>query len=150
MLRREFLSSFFGGLAGGLPLVARGDAPEQSSGAGERDTQSAQCKESSFRVEDLLSEIQVLQKERANADGHRSQILYLVHTMRSPLACIHLVTDMMRDRARLDVSDELRRDLEMTARSCQRLAELVNDVFAMDRSWRQAAVDAVDGSSTAR
>jgi signal transduction histidine kinase len=142
MRRRELLSFFFGGLVGGFPAAAQGHASARGALRREPDAQSERSEQLSLRVQELLSDIEVLQRERMEAEQYRTEILTLVHTMRQPLSCIHIAGDMMCDHARLDVSDKLRRELEIAVRSCQRLAEVVNDVFAADRSWRQAAIEA--------
>jgi len=117
MRRRQFLSWFLGGAVGALPCAARGDAPEQ--------------------VKALSDEVDRLRRTLAAADRHREQILYLVHTMRSPLNCVHLRTEVMRDETRHDLSDQTCRDLQMSVQSCGALADLINEVFALEKSWRQ-------------
>jgi len=140
MQRREFLSTFLSGVAGGLPFAAPADAPEGMHGAGDRDEQAmaARCERLSSQVEELSGKVQILGRELAEADQRRSQMLYLVHTMRSPLACIQIRTESMRDDAECEMSDRLFRDLDMSARSCELLAELINDVFALEKARRQA------------
>jgi len=136
MQRREFLSSALGAVTCGVPLAAAADTPKRTHGAREPNEQLAPV--AARQVEELLWEVQVLNRELAAADAFRSQMLGLIHAMRSPLACIHIVTDIMRDNARDDVSDEIRHYLQLSGRNCERLADLINDVFALERSQRLA------------
>jgi signal transduction histidine kinase len=140
MHRRKFLSTFLGGATAGLSIAAPGDGPERTHGARDRDEQAiaSQRERLAARVEELSGEVEMLSGKLAEADRHRAHMLYLVHTMRSPLACMQIRTELMRDDARCEISDALSREVEMNARSCEALAQLVNDVFALERSHRQA------------
>ena len=136
MQRREFLSTCLAGAAGGLPLVAPCNGPDAMRAGRDLDEESiaAQYEQLSLRTEELLAQTHFLIAALAEADRYRAQMLTLVHTMRSPLACIQIRTDAMRDDARHGMSDELCRELFMTVRNCELLTELVNEVFALEKT----------------
>jgi signal transduction histidine kinase len=123
MQRREFLSALLGEAVGGLP-GAGADPPKQKW---ER------------QIHEQLEDAQDLGRELTEAARHRSEMLNLVHAMRAPLACTSLLVDIMRDPGRYDLSNELHRHLEMSARNCERLAELINEVFSLEKSRRKLA-----------
>jgi len=135
MLRRDFLSSLVAAATGALPGARSGDAPDRMTlGLDELHDQSkaALCEQLASRVQQLSRDVEILTRELAEADQQRSQIFGVVHAMRSPLACIDVRTELMR-YADGGMSDELRRHLDMNARSCRSLAELINDAFAAGR-----------------
>jgi hypothetical protein len=122
-MQREFLSSLLGGAVGSLP-GAGADAPEQKW---ER------------QIHELMWDAQDLCRELAEAARHRSEVLNLVHAMRAPLACTSLSVNIMRDPGRYDLSNELHTHLEMSASNCARVAELINEVFALEKFRRKLA-----------
>ena len=141
MLRRDFLSSFMAAIAGAPQAARSGDAPDRMRpGPVESHGRSdvALCEQLSLRVEQLSREVETLTQELADADRHRSRFLSLVHDMRAPLACIHLRTELMVSVSG-GISDELQRHLDMSARSCASLAELINDAIAVVRTRARAA-----------
>jgi K+-sensing histidine kinase KdpD len=138
MQRREFLSTCLGGLGGAAPFAAPGDGPAGTDGARDFDRRAlaARCEQLSSQVEQLLGQVRMLGRELAEAERCRSQMLLLVHGMRSPLACMQIRAEVMRHDPQREISDELARALEMNVRNCELLNELVNDVFALARSQR--------------
>jgi hypothetical protein len=142
MRRREFLSSVLGGVAGGLPLATGADIGDPANATAEPHEQlaamAAQYEQLSCHADGLLWQVQALTQELWKADGHRSQILSLVHDMRAPLAGIELATRFLLDNTRPAAADELSRHRDITARSCRWLAELINDVFALEQSLLNA------------
>jgi signal transduction histidine kinase len=154
MRRREFLSSVVGGMTGALPLAAEADAPEPESPARrlheELAAMAAEYDQLSGHADGLLWDVQMLNLELVNEDRNRTQILSLVHAMRAPLVDIELATRFLRDNTRLIDSDELRRHLDTSATSCQRLAELINDVCELEKSWLGAEADDRIGAAEKR
>lgn len=142
MRRRELLSSVLSGFARAIPFQGRADVPEQTCARQLQEqfpTMAAEREHLSWRAEELFSHLQSFACTIAAENKHRTQILSLVCTMRAPLAALDMTTQLMLSSPGQDLSEQFRSSLEMNARSCQRLAELINEIFILERSRQEVS-----------
>jgi signal transduction histidine kinase len=149
LCEREFIGSLFSSVAG-APLGARTEQPDLMT----RDREQDELRELRVALRALLDENQQLfgelaEKNRdiADANGHELQVNSLVHEINNRVACIMIATDLMLCNAYSEISNDVRSDLELIARNCEKTGELIREVLESTRSRRSSS--ATDPSARA-
>jgi len=140
MLRREFLTSLFGGVAA-APLGARTERWEVDAAGEERDADlrfGAALHALAVENEQFLAQIKRKDEELARANEHINHVTRLVHEMNCTTALIITAADfILSDPA----AATTRADAECIARSCRRVGEHIREVFQRHFRWKGIAVN---------